>query len=1164
MTTCPDCQHTFDSNAVPGGHCPRCRFMGGAHEAASLQAPLPDCEIVDLIAHGGMGDVYRATQPTLERVLAVKVMTAQAATPELAARFRREALVLARLQHPNIVPIHALGTDEDGQPYYTMKLVKGRTLQAILDDLRKGDAGTLRHHSLAQLLSAFRKVCDALAFAHAQGILHRDLKPDNVMIGEFGEVLVMDWGLAKLLRSNDEFEAIEAGNSEFGIRNSSFTAPHDSAMPTIQGAVLGTPQFMSPEQAAGQVGELDERSDIYSLGAVLYAILTLRPPVEGTTVAEVLEKVKTGTITSPEQGTGLAKSRPGHERHLASAAPWPIPASLSAVAMKALALDKVQRYPGVTTLIADVEAYQGGFATTAEKAGTLKQLILLMRRHRTVTASLAVLLLLSVGFMLKLMSSEQRALAGEQSAQTSAALAVQEKETARRALTQSALTLAEAGLREGNGLIMQSALDSVPEDLRDPTWRYLLEQSDTSSTQLGMRNGAAAHPHRPGVFAITWNNTVMLLDLQSGTTMLEFDLEPRQHTTVHRFIVSFAPDGESLAVAHLHTAGIIVYRTADGQMLRALDVPPAARFDFSPDGRWLLLLGENGRGLTLCDSSTGHVAWSLTDKAGAQVTFGAFTANGQQVLIAGAAEGLRVVNAQDGSLVRTLPASRAAGTMLAVSASGLVAVSDVMGHVSSLDLKDDTPLAEFILPAKLSTTANDFLGFTPAGDQIVTALCRRDGSRDFRVWNARTGKTQRVLLGGSGLLRQVAIHPRSGELLATGETTHAWNLASTPARWQLPSPRLLDDVFFWGTDDLLFISGSSNKAQLRTLASDNPAMLWKTSTTSSSGAASVSADGRVTAFYERSATSREIVVLRQPGPQVTLAARFAAPPNTPTLIRLSPTGDRLAFLSSAGGLRLLILDAMSGASLVSPELGDTRQIWNLAWINGGRQFAGLTTAVAFRGLRGAEERLVVWDALSGKIVRSAIAPAALNVLVVSPDGSRLAEAGEEKSVRIRAAATLAVVQEFRAHNDTITALAWHPTQPIFATGSEDLTVKLWNLDTGKCLHELRGPLTTPARLTFSPGGTRLGCASANDAVRIWEIETAAASSPAASFPAAGKDRGKMFDLIDKEQHGKLTREFYLSRQTDAAAATKRFDQFDADKDGFMTREEFIKMGKMDQ
>ena len=259
------------------------------------------------------------------------------------------------------------------------------------------------------------------------------------------------------------------------------------------------------------------------------------------------------------------------------------------------------------------------------------------------------------------------------------------------------------------------------------------------------------------------------------------------------------------------------------------------------------MLGENGRGLTRCDSGTGQVALSLKEKAGAQVTFGAFTPDGQQVLIAGAGEGLRVVNAQDGSPVRTLPASRAAGTMLAVSASGLVAVSDVMGHVSCRDLTDGTAQGELILPAGLSATENDFLGFTPAGDQIVTALCRRDGSRDFRVWDARTGQAQRVLLGGSGLLRQVAIHPRSGELLATGETTHAWNLASTPARWHLPSPRLLDDVFFWGTDDLLFISGSSNKAQLRTLASDSPAVLWKTSPTSSSGAASVSADGRVAA-----------------------------------------------------------------------------------------------------------------------------------------------------------------------------------------------------------------------------------------------------------------------------------------------------------------------------
>jgi serine/threonine protein kinase len=390
------------------------------------------------IAKGGMGAILEGEDCKLGRTIAVKVMLDPHASSEQARRFVQEAAVLGRLEHPNIVPIHDLGRDSEGALYYTMKLVKGRTLQDILNDLRQEKKEALEHYTLDRLLTIFRKVCDALAFAHASNIIHRDLKPENVMVGEFGEVLVMDWGIAKLLGSNDETrmrndEVPDAAHSSFDIPHSSFTAPSGtgSFTATMDGAVMGTPNYMSPEQAMGKVTELDERSDIFSLGGILYAILTLRPPVEGKDVWEVLGKVQAANITAPTvfgattTGKGGATTK-GNVLDAKKFTPLPhmpggrVPNALSAVAMKALTLDKANRYQNITAFSADIEKYQGGFATSAENAGLTKQLALLIQRHKGIftTAAAAWLLItgLAVWFVFNLRAKEQRATQAEKQA----------------------------------------------------------------------------------------------------------------------------------------------------------------------------------------------------------------------------------------------------------------------------------------------------------------------------------------------------------------------------------------------------------------------------------------------------------------------------------------------------------------------------------------------------------------------------------------------------------------------------------------------------------------------------------------------------------------------------------------------------------------------------
>jgi len=215
------------------------------------------------LARGGMGTVYLAEDTELDREVAIKVLNTPEMNDDLRRRMIREAQIIARLEHPGIVPVHDVGVLPDGRVFYAMKFVRGVRL----------DEYAANTNSIRERLRKFQAVCDAVAFAHAHGVIHRDLKPQNIMIGSFGEVLVLDLGVAKILR--DDRDASEADTL---ILPKSDESTPKTTSDTSQGTVIGTRQYMSPEQARGEVDRLDERSDIYSLGAVFYFLLTDQTP----------------------------------------------------------------------------------------------------------------------------------------------------------------------------------------------------------------------------------------------------------------------------------------------------------------------------------------------------------------------------------------------------------------------------------------------------------------------------------------------------------------------------------------------------------------------------------------------------------------------------------------------------------------------------------------------------------------------------------------------------------------------------------------------------------------------------------------------------------------------------------------------------------------------
>lgn len=424
-------------------------------------------ESPELIAKGGMKQVFQVYDAKCKRNVAMATLHDDAPS-ELCDPLIHEAWLTALLDHPNIITIHDVGINLTNRPYYTMDLKSGDSLGELIDKLRDGVAAVRDEYPLTSLLQMFVKICDAIAYAHSKQVLHLDLKPANIQVGQYGEVMVCDWGLGRMQRSDDGIAL------ERLLLNSDLLSSD-----TLFGEVRGTPGYMAPEQIEKNK-QTDARTDIYQLGCILYSMLTLQRPLEGDPQTAI-ERALTGEITPPRQRA------PG--RH--------IPVSLEAVAQKAMAINPSDRYATVESLSQEVRRYLTGFATQAESAGVLTQLALLYKRNRRLCLSLfaAGLMLLSGAVWSYWKLAEKERVASNARARAEQTLALyeagkdeQEKLSAQNAqsVEKAVIELHLAGEERRPEQLLLAALKAEPENpiyLRALGEHYFIFQRFSQATQ---------------------------------------------------------------------------------------------------------------------------------------------------------------------------------------------------------------------------------------------------------------------------------------------------------------------------------------------------------------------------------------------------------------------------------------------------------------------------------------------------------------------------------------------------------------------------------------------------------------------------------------------------------------------------------------------------------